>query len=782
MEKIKGLSKKEVEEQIKIGNINKMPNDNLKSTWRIIFDNVFTLFNFYNLIIAIALICVKAYTNVFFFFIIMINVMIGIIQEIHGRNLVKKLSILNEAKTTVIRNGKEKKINIDEIVLGDTIILAQGDQIPSDSYIINGEVEVNEALLTGESDLILKNKNSKLLSGSYIVSGKCYAIVEKVGENNFANKIINSAKKQKPNNSELINSMKKVTKFTSFAIIPIGIILFIQAYITRQVDLTQSVIATSAALLGMLPKGLVLLITISLESGVIKLAKKQVLVQDSYSIESLAHIDTICLDKTGTITTGKMKVADVTLYKENILPVDFNKIMTAFVNGMGDNNATFKALQKHFKGNTEYEKIDNISFSSERKWSSISFKDIGSVVVGAPERLFEKSSETMPQKITELQKHGKRVLAVAYTKQIIDKPELPNLEIIASIILEDPLRKNAKEMLGYFKEQCIDVKIISGDNALTVSNISKEAGLENYSSYIDLSTIEKDEDIKNVVDKYSIFFFFLPHQKSIIIKALQEKNHKVAMTGDGVNDVIALRESDCSITLPDATESAKQVSKIVLLNSDFSVLKGVLMEGRRVVNNITNVARIFFIKTIYSVLLSIFCILTNMQFPFIPIQITLIDLIIEAYTSFFISFEKNERPIKGTFLKTALSNALPFALVIMLNIVFLTLAGNIIGIPKDSLSTIMYLLIGFVSILAVQETCMPFDKKHLFLFSTTAIGFFVAVILFKDLLHLANLTKENIILTVLLMCISYILIFIKRKYKFFNLLNKNISSEEYSIH
>ena len=309
MNKIEGLSNKEVEEQIKKGNINKTQQDNLKSNKQIIFDNVFTLFNLYNLIIAIALICVKAYTNVFFFLIITINVLIGIIQEIHGRNLVKKLSIFNKSKATVIRNGQEKKIEIEEIVLGDTIILSQGDQIPSDSYVIEGEVEVNEALLTGESDLILKNENDKLLSGSYVVSGKCYAVVEKVGEENFANKIISAAKKQKPNNSELINSMKKVTKFTSFAIIPVGIILFIQAYITRQTDLTQAVVATSAALLGMLPKGLLLLITISLEAGVINLAKKRVLVQDLYSIESLAHIDTICLDKTGTIE--KIKLEDI---------------------------------------------------------------------------------------------------------------------------------------------------------------------------------------------------------------------------------------------------------------------------------------------------------------------------------------------------------------------------------------------------------------------------------------------------------------------------------------
>ena len=762
-EKYKGLSQKEVDELILQGKVNVSDNNNLKSNWQIIKDNVCTLFNLYNLLIAIALLAVGAYTNTFFFLIITINVLIGIIQEIHGKNLVKKLSILTASKTTVIRDGKQQEIEIEKVVLGDTIVLKQGDQIPSDSYVIEGEIEVNEALLTGESDLVEKRVEDKLLSGSYVVSGKCYAIVEKVGEDNFANQIISATKKHKDNNSELINSMKKVTKFTSFVIIPVGVILFIQAYFIRETIIPEAVVATAAALLGMLPKGLVLLITIALESGVIKLAKKEVLVQELYSIESLAHIDTICLDKTGTITQGKMKVSEVKIYNENIMPKPFNDMMVAFVNGMEDNNSTFRAMKNHFKGDINYEVLDKVPFSSERKWSSISFKEEGSVIFGAPERLFTKSPKEMPERIIDLQKNGKRVLAVGYSKEVVKDDELPNLEVVASIILEDPLRRNAKEMLGYFKEQGVDVKIISGDNALTVSNIAKRAGLEDYESYIDLSTIGTDAEIVNLVDRYSIFARVLPHQKSIIVKALQAKNHKVAMTGDGVNDVIALRESDCSITLPDASDAAKQVSQIVLLNSDFSVLKDVLMEGRRVVNNITNVARIFFIKTIYSVLLSIFCILTNTAFPFIPIQITLIDLVIEGYTSFFITFEKNKKPITGAFLPTALTNAAPFAIVIMFNIIVLTVIGNVLGIEQGVLTTMMYILIGFVSILAVQEVCTPFTKIHTFLFVTTAVGFYVAALLFNKLLELTAVPQKEIIITAVLAVISYILIHVKRK-------------------
>lgn len=761
--KIEGLSKNEVQERIKEGKVNKSNNDKLKTNWQIIRDNVFTLFNLYNLIIAIALVMVKAYTNTFFFAIIIVNVLIGIIQEIHGRNLVKKLSILTASKTIVIRDGKQIEIEIDEVVLGDTILLKQGDQIPSDSYVIQGEVEVNESLLTGESDSIVKSYEDKLLSGSYIVSGKCYAIVEKVGDDNFASQILSATKQEKENNSELLNSMKKVTKFTSFVIIPVGIILFIQAFYFREATIAQAVVATSAALLGMLPKGLVLLITIALESGVIKLAKKEVLVQESYSIEALAHIDTICLDKTGTITNGKMSVSEIEIYNEKILPKPFNNMMEAFVNGMDDTNSTFKAMKEHFDGKTTYEKSCNISFSSERKWSSISFKKEGSIIVGAPEKLFAKSDDEMPEKIVELQKNGKRVLGVAYSKEEISEDRLSNLEVVAIITLEDPLRKNAKEMLGYFKNQGIDVKIISGDNPLTVSNIAKRAGLKDYESYIDLSTISTDAEIVNLVDRYSIFARVLPHQKNIIIKALQAKGHKVAMTGDGVNDVIALRESDCSITLPDASDAAKQVSKIVLLNPDFSVLKDVLMEGRRVVNNITKVARIFFIKTIYSVLLSLLCIITNMEFPFIPIQITLIDLIIEGYTSFFITFEKNKTPVTGSFLVKALTNALPFAIAIIVNIITLTIAGKIIQIPQNQLTTMMYILIGFVSILAVEEVCKPFNKMRIFLFTTTTIGFFVLALICHNLLKLSALTGAEIIVVIVLAIISYLTIHIKRK-------------------
>ncbi len=768
-EEIKGLTDKEIQDRKEKGQVNITDDRNTKTNWEIVSENIFTLFNLFNFLIAVALTLVGAYSNLAFMLVIILNVTIGIVQEINAKNMVEKLSVLTISKVDVIRNGELSKINVDEIVLDDITVLSMGNQISSDSIVIDGKVEVNESLLTGESDIIVKIPGDKLFSGSYVVSGKCYAKVEKVGKDNFATQIALKSKKHKKLQSELLNSMRKVTKITSFIIIPVGILLFVQAYFFRGDIVKESVISTSAALLGMLPKGLVLLISISLATGVMKLAKKKVLVQDLYSVEALAHVDTLCLDKTGTITEGKMKVSNVDIFNNELMPLSVHSALSAFVNEMGDNNATFEALKDYFKGDDKFEVIDKVTFSSERKWSSITFKEIGSIIIGAPERLIEKSGFVMPEEKIQLQKDGKRILLLGYSKEEVKDLVLPELNIIATIELSDPLRKNAKEMLGFFKNEGVDVKVISGDNPITVSSIAKQAGLEDYDSYIDLSTLKSDDEIIDIVDKYSIFARVSPDQKCLLVKALQEKGHTVAMTGDGVNDVIALRQADCSITLPEASDVAKQVSQIVLLNSDFSVLKDVLMEGRRVVNNITSVARIFFIKTLYSVMLSVLNIITCTAFPFIPIQITLIDLVIEGYTSFFISFEPNGKRIKEPFLKSVLRNAFPYSLAIIINIIILYFAAPVLSIEINELYTMMYYIIGATSILAVIKVCRPFNKLRVFLFSTTAIGFFVATILFKNLLHLSSLSIKQVIILLILILVEILYEKTRKKIKPLNL-------------
>ena len=763
VERIKGLTTEEVSERKAQGKVNIIEDKNTKSNWQIISENVFTLFNLFNFIIAVALTAVGAYSNLAFMLIIAINVCIGIVQEIHAKNMVEKLSVLNVSKINVIRDGTNSEIEVNDIVLDDIIVLSMGDQIPSDSVVIDGRIEVNESLLTGESDVIVKNSGDKLFSGSYVVSGKCSARVEKVGKDNFATQIAMKSKKHKKLHSELLDSMRKVTRLTSFIIIPVGVLLFIEAYVFRGDALKESVVATSAALLGMLPKGLVLLISISLATGVMKLAKKKVLVQDLYSVETLAHVDVLCLDKTGTITEGKMKVANVDIFDNDVIPVDVNKAMSAFVDNIDDNNATFEALKNYFTEEGQFEALDKVNFSSERKWSSVTFKDLGTIVIGAPERLIAKSDFIMPGEKIKLQENGMRILLIGFTKENIIDYELPELKSVATIELSDPLRKNAKEMLGFFKEEGVQVKVISGDNPITVSSIAKQAGLEEYDSYIDLSSIESNDMIPELVEKYSIFARVSPDQKCLLVKALQDKGHTVAMTGDGVNDVIALRQADCSITMPEASDVAKQVSQVVLLESDFSVLKDVLMEGRRVVNNITNVARIFFIKTFYSVLLSILNIVTCTQFPFIPIQITLIDLAIEGYTSFFLSFEENQKRIKDTFLRSVIRNVWIYSATIIINIIIMYLLYKPLGIKYTEATTVMYYIVGFVSILAVIKACRPFNKLRAFLASTTTIGFFVATILFKNLLHLSTVGNTAMIILCILAVFSTIIIMIKNK-------------------
>ncbi len=758
--KLIGLTKAEVKQRILAKQVNKINDTQTRTTGQIIKSNTVTLFNFFNVIIAIALLAVHAYTNTFFILIIVINISIGIMQECQARNMIAKLSIVKNSKVKVIRDGLESKIGIEEIVLDDVIVLTMGDQIPSDAIVIDGVIEVNESLLTGESTTIPKKCNDHILSGSYVASGKCYARVEHVGQENFSSRLVRQAKEHKESVSELVSSMTKVTRLTSFVIVPAGILMLIESLVLRHVDMQNSVIFVSAALLGMLPKGLLLLITISLATGVIKLAKKQVLIHDLYSVETLAHVDTLCLDKTGTITEGKMQVTNVEILEEDILPYSFYTLMSAFGSQMEDNNATFNALQEYFQGKEQFSIAHRTPFSSERKWSAIGFDSIGTIIVGAPERLLSLSTVKLPM-LETLQKEGKRVLCVAYTPQIDAHSSLPDaLTIIGIITLCDPLRKNVRNMMQFFKQQEVDLKVISGDHPLTVLSIAKQAGITDADHYVDLSTVD-DAKIEELVATTCVFARVMPHQKSLIVKALQRQGKTVAMTGDGVNDIIALKHADCSITLPEACDVAKQVAQIVLLQDDFTILQDVLMEGRRVVNNVTSVSRIFFIKTFYSIALSLLCIVTNMPFPFYPIQITLIDLAIEGYTSFFLSFRSNPHPITGRFLPTVCRNALPYAITIVIGIVTIPYIASL-GITNAQISILLYLFVAGVSMLAVIEVCRPFDWITTFLSSSTVVGFIVAVFLFQNILYLKGISIAILAIAIILVMLGAIVVLLSK--------------------
>lgn len=754
-EEILGLSANEVKERQNNGQQNDYQENVAKSTKMIIKDNVWTLFNFLNLAIGVCLAAVGAFSNMVFLVIILVNISIGIYQEIHARNLVAKLAIISESRVTVIRSGKKVEIAATELVMDDIVLLAAGEQVPSDMKVVQGRAEVNEALLTGESELIEKTASDELLSGSFLSSGQCYAQVIHVGKDNYATRIAEEAKVHKPLQSELMNSVAKVAKFTSFVIIPLGLVLFFEAFFMRSDSTQVAVVSSAAALLGMLPKGLVLLISISLATAVTKLANKRILVQDMYSVEVLAHVDTLCLDKTGTITEGKMKVQKVKMLND-VTVTDFGTIMGSYLAASQDNNITMQAIRDYYQENNQYTATDILAFSSERKWGAMYLENIGTVVLGAPERLV--NAENLPAEVLGAQEQGYRVLmlAVAKNQKMVDAI-LPELEPLAVFEIDDPIRPKANETLAYLKAEGVDLKVISGDNPVTVSNIARRAGLEDYANYIDLSKGFNDDEVRESASRYSVFGRVSPQQKKILVKALKDDGHVVAMTGDGVNDVLALREADCSIAMAEGDSATRQIANLVLLDSDFTSLPDVLFEGRRVVNNLTKVASIFFIKTIYSFLLALICIVTNLAFPFIPIQITLIDLAIEGYPSFFLSFEGDKTKVHKGFLKTVLTNALPNALLVILNIVVVYLYSQSVNLSAIETTTVMYYLLVGVSLLAVIRACMPFNPLRIFLAVTTTVGVYVAAFLFQSLLHIDTLTSNTLPLFLIMITISAII-------------------------
>ncbi|MHC5250324.1 cation-translocating P-type ATPase [Enterococcus sp. LJL90] len=748
-----GLTAQEVAQRQTQGLQNNHTENASKSTKAIFSDNILTLFNLLNILIGICLFFVGAYSNMFYLVIILVNITIGIYQEIHARNMVQKLSIVSKQGVEVLRDGQVATIDSSELVLDDVVLVKAGNEILSDLEVLDGQGEANESLLTGEADLVVKHTGDELLSGSFLASGSLTAKVIHVGLDNYAMKLANEAKVHKPLDSELVRSIRKVSRFTSFVIIPLGILLFIEAFFLRDSGIKDSVVVSAAALLGMLPKGLVLLISIALTTGVTKLAKKRILVQDMYAVETLAHVDTLCLDKTGTITEGRMRVEHVrSLHPvyEDQLPA----IIGSYLAESTDNNVTMQALRDYFSVSNRYGAGEKLGFSSERKWGAMEFKELGTIYLGAPEKLVPQ--QEFPE-IVAAQKEGYRILMLAIAPNQNLQENFEHLEPLAIFEIEDIIRQNAEETLAYLHAEGVDLKVISGDNPVTVSNIARRAGLPNYENYIDLSTCQTDNEVRKAATYYTVFGRVTPQQKKLLVKELKDRGRTVAMTGDGVNDVLALREADVSIAMAEGDGATRQISNLVLLDSDFTTLPQVLFEGRRVVNNVTKVSGIFFIKTIYSFILSIICGLTAIAFPFIPIQITLIDLAIEGYPSFFLSFEGDKRRINGKFLTTALKSALPNAVLVILNVVTIYLLGQGNGWSQLDTTTLMYYLLIGISCLAVIKACLPFNPLRIFLASTTVVGIYVAAMLFHSLLEIGFLTMTTLPIFAIMMVLNAVL-------------------------
>jgi len=761
---IKGLTTQEVTERHIKDTFKSPPSSLTKSKLQIYKDNILTLFNILNFGIALLLFSVGAYANMTFIVIIILNITIGIWQELKAKKLVDELSILNKPKAKVIRNGIELVVNMEELVKDDVMLLESGQQICSDSIILNGTVEINESLLTGESEPILKSNGNELYSGSFVVSGKCYATVAHVGKENYAIKLAEEAKKAKQISSELLNSMKKITQLTSFIIVPLGILLFMQAIFFRLSPADVATISTAAALLGMLPKGLVLLISISLASGVIRLAKMKILVQNIYSLETLAHVDVLCLDKTGTITSGKLKV-------KNILPLttfkqeDIQALLASYCDASEDNNATLQALQEYFGKQAVYAPLTIIPFSSLRKWSSISFPT-GTIFVGAVEKIIHPLPKTVEQEIEQ----GYRVIGIGfYDGSWHNREILPEkIQPLCAISMIDQLRENVASTLNYFHEEGVTVKIISGDHIKTATLVACKAGLRNWEKAIDMSLLGEDPAYDIICNEYNVFARTTPKQKQFLVKALQNHGHKVAMTGDGVNDLLALREADCSIAIAGGSDASRQISQIVLLDSDFTHLPSVVLEGRKVINNITRTAGVFFIKTIYSFLLSCACAFFNMPFPFIPLQITLVDAFIEAYPSFLTILEANTKQPRGSFLKTALSNAAPFSVAITLGILFFNYATFFTALEKH---TLMYLLLIAVSVLSVIKSCLPLNKLRTFICVTMTLGIISVLLILPGIFSItaATVLMQIYFLTTLAVITICLVMFFNMKTKFTSL-------------
>lgn len=728
-----------------------MGNGVIKTVPQILKDNICTAFNLLNVLIAIFLAAAGAWKNILFIFAILINTTVGIIQEIKSKRQIERLTILSLSKTKISRDGQEFEVMPFEIKKGDIMFLESGMSVGCDCKIISGTAEINESVLTGESEPVLKKCGDEILSGSTVISGRCRAEVICDSEDGFASKIIDEVRATKQSGSDMLAAMDKVTKFTSFFIVPLGIILFMQGYFFRDMSFSDTVVSTSAGLLGMLPKGLVLLMSIGFAAGIIRLAKKNVLVRELYSLENLAHCDVVCFDKTGTLTTGELAVERV---RTNIDKGEFEKLMSTYVKFTDDNNSTYIALKKRFSSDDVYECTDSESFSSERKYSAVTLDDGRTFVIGAPEKL----CETIPDEISELMKDGKRVIVSGICRGDVT---YNNTTIVGTVVISDTIRETAADTIEYFYSQDIDVKIISGDNPCSAAAVAKSAGVKNADLFIDMSDVPDDE-IDAVADKFVVFGRVTPKQKKLLIEAMQKRGHKVAMTGDGVNDLLAMRRADCSVAMGTGCDAARGAAQLVLLDSDFSALRDVISEGRRVVNNLTKSAGVFFIKTIYSILLCVLCLLFNADFPFIPIQITLIDAVIEGFPAFFMSFERNDEKCEDNFLRAAVQRAAPFGAVVFVCCVAIFAAIKYMGFDSAQGSLIMYLSVGFISLAGVAKASVPFNLLRGTLTLLSGIGFVCAVILFGELLQLPPISGMGIIALTIVTAVGILLaIYIK---------------------
>ena len=737
-----GLTNYEVDKRIKDNLVNIYTEVGTKTVSEIVKENVLTLFNIINVVLAIAVICVGSFKNLTFIIIITINTLISIIQELRSKRTLDKLKVVASSKVHVIRNSIEKEIGINEIVLDDIIKVEIGNQIVVDSIIKDGEVEVDESFITGEADTVFKRKGDMLLSGSFIVSGKAICQVEHIGYDNYTAKISSDTKYIKAVSSEIMRSLNKIISTISFLIVPVGILLFSRQMYIEGNTVSQAVVSTVAALIGMIPEGLVLLTSTVLAVSVIRLSQRKVLVQDLYCIETLARVDTLCLDKTGTITEGKMEVMAEVFVED----INISEIIGNINYNLGDNNPTAVALLDKYGKSDTFEIVDKMPFSSAKKYSGIALKD-KAYVVGAAEFILKKDDKFLKKVEEYTNEYRVILLAEALNKQ------LDNVRPLALLLLQDKIRSDANETLQYFREQGVTLKIISGDNPHTVYGIACRAGFKENAKIIDATTLVTDQDILDAAWEYDIFGRVTPEQKKKLVLALQHLGHTVAMTGDGVNDVLALKKADCSIAMASGSDSTKNVSQLVLLDSNFSSMPYVVAEGRRTINNIEKSSSLFLVKTIYATLLAIIFIFIDMPYPFIPIQLSLASTVTVGIPSFILALQDNYDLVQKHFLKRVLKRAVPPAFTIIINILVVFIASKLFNFTYEQTSTLSAMITGYVAFMLLFKTCLPFNKLRIALFSTMVLLYITGFFGFRSLFSFSVLNFRMIV--IILLCIGF---------------------------
>ena len=761
---ITGLTDEEVRQRVEEGLTNRADISTDKTTKEIVISNVFTYFNLIFLVITILLIMVGSFRNLTFLPIIIGNTVIGIVQEIRAKKTLEKMSLLNAPHADVIRNGSVKQISTDELVKDDVILLTAGKQICADAVVISGNIQVNESLLTGEADEVEKTEGSTLMSGSFVVSGECYARLEKVGNESYISKLSLEAKSMGgKEQSEMIRSINLIVKWVGIVIIPIGLILFWQSHFVNGESITKSVTSTVAAIIGMIPEGLYLLTTVALALSTMKLARKKVLLHDMKSIETLARVDVLCVDKTGTITEPDMKLKEIFLCKnsgadgtQTALTLDeLKSLILDYANASVDNNATMLALKAYaaeaLTNNTSAlhrTAVSQQAFSSSLKYGSVTFSD-GTYLLGAPEFIMHEDFARIEEEIIPYADKGDRVLLFArYNGENVENGINGSVTPLGFVALANPIRANAVKTFEYFKSQGVAIKVISGDNPRTVSRIAIQAGIESAESFVDAATLDTEDKIADAVNKYTVFGRVTPKQKKQLVKALQAKEHTVAMTGDGVNDILAMKDADCSVAMASGSEAAAQAAQVVLLDSDFAHMPDVVYEGRRVVNNIQRSASLFLVKNIFSLLLSLFSVILMVTYPLEPAQVSLISMFTIGVPGFLLALEQNKDRIKGHFITNVMLKALPGGLTDVIAVGALVVCGEVFCISDASIGTIATLVLSVVGFMILFKISEPLNGMKYAVIIGNIAGLVFSGFFLKKLFALTDLSNICILLMI----------------------------------